>query len=231
MERDADDRAAGRAIVDGQVTWTFETVDGTNLQTFSVTIRSQHAWLPITTTVTSAITPSNQPPARISTQGDYPSPRGCTRHAAQRRQRRDHATIDADFSGVDCSSCRTPRSPGACVDQDGVSSRCVLSIVRRRFGSFDTGLQRGRLGRRVSEVVPDRACRRSGCAGVGCTSATFQAWLRHRNANGWNVYVSVNAVSPGALPDQARRSRAVRHVFLEADQRRPGLLGSADDAA
>ena len=62
----------------GQVTWTFQTVDGTNLQTFRVTIRSQHTWLPITTTVTSAITPSNQSPARISTQGDYPSPRGCT---------------------------------------------------------------------------------------------------------------------------------------------------------
>lgn len=55
----------------GQVSWTFETVDGTNLQSFRVTIRSQHAWLPITTTVTSAITPSNQPPARISTQGQY----------------------------------------------------------------------------------------------------------------------------------------------------------------
>ena len=60
----------------GQVTWTFETVDGTNLQSFRVTTRSQHAWLPITTTVTSAITPSNQVPARISTQGAYLSPRG-----------------------------------------------------------------------------------------------------------------------------------------------------------
>jgi hypothetical protein len=78
-------------------------MDGTNLQSFRVTIRSQHAWLPITTTVTSAITPSNQPPARISTQGDYPSPRGCTgtlRSVGNAETR----TIDADFSGVDCSS-------------------------------------------------------------------------------------------------------------------------------
>ena len=79
------DRNAARSNATGepdrrqaQVTWTFEAVAGTNLQTFSVTIRSQNAWLPITTTVTSAITPSNQPPARISTQGNYPSPRGCT---------------------------------------------------------------------------------------------------------------------------------------------------------
>jgi hypothetical protein len=87
----------------GQVTWTFETVDGTNLQSFRVTIRSQHAWLPITTTVTSAITPSNQAPARISTQGEYPSPRGCTGTLLSVGNA-ETRTIDADFSGVDCLS-------------------------------------------------------------------------------------------------------------------------------
>jgi hypothetical protein len=51
----------------------------------------------------SQITPSNTPPARISTQGSYPSPRGCTGNllsvgTAEMR------TIDADFSGVDCPS-------------------------------------------------------------------------------------------------------------------------------
>ena len=85
----------------GQVTWTFQTMDGTNLQSFRVTIRSQHAWLPITTTVTSAITPSNQPPARISTQGEYPSPRGCTGTLLSVGNA-DRTSIDADFSGVDC---------------------------------------------------------------------------------------------------------------------------------
>jgi hypothetical protein len=91
----------GEPASTGPVTWTFETVDGTNLQTFRVTIRSQHTWLPITTTVTSAITPSNQPPARISTQGEYQSPRGCvgTLLSVGNAEAR---TIDADFSGVDC---------------------------------------------------------------------------------------------------------------------------------
>ena len=93
----------GEPTSTGQVTWTFQTVDGTNLQSFRVTIRSQHAWLPITATVAGVITPSNQPPARISTQGEYQSPRGCTGTllsvgTAEMR------TIDADFSGVDCSS-------------------------------------------------------------------------------------------------------------------------------
>ena len=93
----------GEPSSSGQVSWTFETVDGTNLQSFRVTIRSQHAWLPITTTVTSAITPSNQPPARISTQGQYQSPRGCVGTLLSVGNA-ETLTIDADFSGVDCST-------------------------------------------------------------------------------------------------------------------------------
>ena len=53
----------------------------------------------------------------------------------------------------------------------------------------------------------------------------FQSWLRSRNANRWNVYVSVNSIRPG-------RSRAreavvgIRHVFLEEDADGPGLLAA-----
>src|SRR5262245_17010056 len=53
----------------------------------------------------------------------------------------------------------------------------------------------------------------------------FQRWLRHQNANQWNVYVSVNGIRPG-------RSRArdaildIRHVFLEEDADGPGLLAA-----
>jgi hypothetical protein len=57
------------------------------------------------------------------------------------------------------------------------------------------------------------------------TSPRFQSWLRHRNANSWNVYVSVNAVHPG----RSRSRRAIcgiRHVFLEEDVDGPGLLAS-----
>jgi hypothetical protein len=57
------------------------------------------------------------------------------------------------------------------------------------------------------------------------TSPRFQSWLRQRNANSWNVYVSVNAVRPGRS-----RSRdaicGIRHVFLEEDTDGPGLLAS-----
>ena len=93
----------GEPTTSGPITWTFDVVPGTNLQTFQVTIRSQHPWLPITTTVTAAITPSNTPPARISTQGDYPSPRGCTGSLLSVGTA-DATRIDATFSGVDCST-------------------------------------------------------------------------------------------------------------------------------
>ncbi|MEZ5289856.1 MAG: hypothetical protein R2745_02125 [Vicinamibacterales bacterium] len=87
----------------GPMSWAVEVVDGTDLRTFRVTIRSQHAWLPITATVTSAIEPGNQPPARISTQGDYLSPRGCTGSILSVGAA-DATTINADLTGVDCPS-------------------------------------------------------------------------------------------------------------------------------
>ena len=84
---------------------------GTNLQSFNVRIQSQHAFLPITTTVLSQITPGNTPPARISTQGTYPSPRGCTASLLSVGMA-ETRTIDADFSGVDCPSLQHPTFTG-----------------------------------------------------------------------------------------------------------------------
>jgi hypothetical protein len=93
----------GEPTISGPTTWTFEVVPLSNLQTFRVTIRSQHPWLTMTTTVSSAITPGNTPPARISTQGDYPSPRGCTGSLLSVGTA-DTSRINADFLGVDCAS-------------------------------------------------------------------------------------------------------------------------------
>lgn len=54
-------------------------------------------------------------------------------------------------------------------------------------------------------------------------SARFQAWLRHRNAHGWNVYISVNVVQPGRSRDK-RSIAAIRHLILDEDADGPGLL-------
>jgi hypothetical protein len=52
----------------------------------------------------------------------------------------------------------------------------------------------------------------------------FLGWLRSRNANGWNVYVSVNAVSRQERSRARQSVAAVRHVFLEADEDGPQVL-------
>lgn len=82
-------------------TWTFEVVPQTNLQTFHVTIRSEHPWLPITTTATAALGPGNSPPVHISTQGNYASPRGCQGTLGSAGTA-EATRIEADFTGVDC---------------------------------------------------------------------------------------------------------------------------------
>jgi len=101
----------GEPTASGTTTWTFEVMPGTNLQSFNVRIESQHAFLPITATVLSQITPGNTPPARISTQGTYTSPRGCTGSLLSVGTA-DARTIDADFSGVDCPSLQQPTFAG-----------------------------------------------------------------------------------------------------------------------
>ena len=101
----------GEPTTSGPTTWTFEVMQGTNLQSFNVRIQSQHPFLPITATVLSQITPSNTPPARISTQGTYPSPRGCTASLLSVGTA-DTRTIEADFSGVDCPSLQHPTFTG-----------------------------------------------------------------------------------------------------------------------
>lgn len=87
--------------VSGPVTWTFEVVPQTNLQTFRSTIQSENGWLPIPLTASTTIIPGNTPPAQISTQGDYQSPRGC-RGSFGSFGNAQATRIEADFTGVDC---------------------------------------------------------------------------------------------------------------------------------
>jgi hypothetical protein len=94
--------------VSGAITWTFEVVPQTNLQTFRTTIRSVNTWLPLAVTASTAIIPGNIPPAQISTQGDYDSPRGC-RGSFGSFGVAEATRIDADFTGVDCPITFTGR--------------------------------------------------------------------------------------------------------------------------
>jgi hypothetical protein len=87
--------------VTSAVTWTFEVVPQTNLQTFRTTIQSQNTWLPNTVTLSTSMIPGNTPPAQISTQGEYDSPRGC-RGTFGSFGNADSTRIQADVTGVDC---------------------------------------------------------------------------------------------------------------------------------
>ncbi len=104
----------GEPTTSGATTWTFEAMPGTNLQSFNVRIQSQHVFLPITATVLSQITPSNTPPARISTQGTYPSPRGCTASLLSVGMAEGHGrsvdTAAGAAAGVPGGRCGTARA-------------------------------------------------------------------------------------------------------------------------
>ena len=89
------------APVSGAVTWTFEVVPQTNLQSFRTTIRSENGWLPITLTSSTSMIPGNTPPAQISTQGEYDSPRGC-RGSFGSFATAEARSIQGSFTGVDC---------------------------------------------------------------------------------------------------------------------------------
>lgn len=57
------------------------------------------------------------------------------------------------------------------------------------------------------------------------TSPRFLAWLRARNAAGWEIYCGTNAVTPGQRSRTRSAIAAVRHLFIDADQGGQGFLG------
>lgn len=87
----------------GAMEWTFEALPQTNLQSFRTSVHSDHSWLTMTTTGTTAITPGNTAPAQISTQGEFTSPRGC-RGTFGSVGRAETGRIEADFTGTDCQA-------------------------------------------------------------------------------------------------------------------------------
>lgn len=85
----------------GPMRWTFEVTPQSNQQSFRTTVRSEHPWLTMTTTATTSLTPGNTPPAQISTQGEFTSPRGC-RGTFGSVGTAQATRIEADFTGTDC---------------------------------------------------------------------------------------------------------------------------------
>ena len=91
----------GLPAVTGPTTWQFQSVPQTAGSTYRATIQSQNPSLLISTTGSTALTPPSTPPAQISTQGDYQSPRGC-RGTFGSFGVVDERRLTATFEGVDC---------------------------------------------------------------------------------------------------------------------------------
>src|SRR6185437_13336133 len=52
----------------------------------------------------------------------------------------------------------------------------------------------------------------------------FQAWLHSMNGRTFNVYISVNGITPGCRSRARDAIGAIRHVFLDADDDGPAIL-------
>jgi hypothetical protein len=85
------------------MTWTFQVVPNTNMQSLTATIRSTHPWLSMETTGSTSLSPGNAPPTQISTHGEFNSPRGC-RGTFGSVGDAQATRIEADFTGTDCPS-------------------------------------------------------------------------------------------------------------------------------
>ena len=57
----------------------------------------------------------------------------------------------------------------------------------------------------------------------------FQSWLRFKNVRRFNVFVSVNALTPGRRSRRRESIAVVRHVFLDADQAADRVVGAIAD--
>ncbi len=101
------------------------------------------------------------------------------------------------------------------VSIDQCAPVCFIQAAFDPDDSIGVLLKTYRTGQVIQRIVPV----------ASAISDRFQAWLRHMNAHGWNVYVGVNAYRPGR--SRAREAVAhVRHLFLEEDLDGPGLLAT-----
>ena len=62
-------------------------------------------------------------------------------------------------------------------------------------------------------------------------SPKVQAWLRHRNARGWDVYASANPLRPGTWKRGKTDVLEARWLYLDADENGDAVLERIDGAA
>ena len=97
-------------------------------------------------------------------------------------------------------------------NHDGTPNRDAgAAYIRENFAPTDR-LAVVLLNKRTDSVIQRLA------AAEKVAAPDFQAWLRHQNAQRWEVYVSMNALQPGAKGRTKAEVAAIRHVFLDFDE-------------
>ena len=196
----------------------------TNLQTFKATIRSENAWLPVTTVSTggnypweyAARTRFGLKGTRLATwmPRDVWKLRQCGRCSHRRR---------LHGRGLRPRHIHGSRQPDEAVRvRVDVDLEAPVEFIRTAYEAADwiavflKCYTTGRVAQRVGPVSL-------------VTSTRFQAWLRRENDGLANVYVSVNAVRPGQLTRSRRAIRDIRHIFAEADHDGAQVVRTIDD--
>ena len=62
-------------------------------------------------------------------------------------------------------------------------------------------------------------------------SPEFQAWLRYKNATGFDIYLSLNILKPHAHGRTKADIHKIRHLYLDLDQQAPQKLGTIYQSA
>jgi len=57
-------------------------------------------------------------------------------------------------------------------------------------------------------------------------SPEFQAWLRHKNAHGFDIYIGMNPLKPAAFSRTKADIHEIRHLYLDIDQNGEEALAS-----
>ena len=65
----------------------------------------------------------------------------------------------------------------------------------------------------------------------GAMSDSFQAWLRHLNARGYNIYFGTNPINPARQRREKQDIAELRHVQIDLDDDGPGSLQRIQAAA
>src|ERR1700730_7356084 len=65
---------------------------------------------------------------------------------------------------------------------------------------------------------------------TNAASPDFQAWLRHKNASGADIYVGMNSLKRDAQSSTKENVEKIRHLYLDIDRRGPEAVKAVENS-